>query len=130
MTHKRKQRRSGTALIEFAFVLPVLFALFFGLWEWARVETIRQVASTASYNAARAGTLPGASPADVTAVAEQTLAIYFVRDAQIVCSISNEETSCDIAIPLKNNLWVGSKFFAGRQVESSFRVKNEIQPDF
>lgn len=46
-----KSGRPGTAAVEFAVVLPLLFILLFGLWEVGRIVEVQQVA----WNAAREG---------------------------------------------------------------------------
>ena len=119
--------KKGATLVEFAFVLPILLLLFFGLWEWSRVEMIRQVAATASYQAARRGTLPQATAMDAQQVADDVLDMYFVNNSTVAASTTGGVTTVNISVPLDDNLWTVGKFFAGRDVQSSFTLDNEVQ---
>lgn len=123
---RRKQERKGATLVEFAFVLPIVLTMFFALWEWSRVELIRQVSATACYQAARRGTLPNANATDVRQVADRVLDIYFVENSTVIASVAGNMTTVDISVPLDDNLWTVGKFFAGREVTSSFTLDNEI----
>ena len=84
----RKHKRRGAAAVEFAFVLPVIFVFFFGLWEWSRVEMVRHVTETAVFSAARHGTLPGATEAEMEQVAEDILSMYLVTNGEVTIRLS------------------------------------------
>ncbi len=57
----RKQARRGATLVEFSLVVPILFLLFFGAVEFARVAMIRHTVDNAVYEAARVAIIPGAT---------------------------------------------------------------------
>ena len=123
---RRGKERKGATLVEFAFVLPIILALFFALWEWSRVELIRQVSATACYQAARRGTLPNATAVDVREVADLVLDTYFVKNSTVIASTAGGETTVNVSVPLDDNLWTVGKFFAGRDVTSDFTLRNEF----
>jgi Flp pilus assembly protein TadG len=123
--------RSGATSVELAVVLPVIFLLFFGFWEWSRVEMIRQAATTASFEAARTGTLPSSTPADMQAVAENVLATYFISGATITPTIdtNNGRSDVTISVPIDANLWLGAFVFNGQTVQVDYSLQTEVTPD-
>ncbi len=62
---KFSQRRSGTALVEMACVLPVFVLFLFTLFEFAHVFMVQNLLKAATTEAARQGTVDGASTAQV-----------------------------------------------------------------
>ena len=64
----KQNNRQGASVVELAFVLPIILLFFFSAWEWSRVEMIKQVAETASFEAARLGKIPGMSNDDIQAI--------------------------------------------------------------
>ena len=75
---KQQKNRTGATAVEFAIVTPILFLFVLGLIEWGRFEMVRQVTSSAAFNAAREGTLLGSSVADAERVANDIFDLYFV----------------------------------------------------
>ena len=80
--HAIKNRR-GIATVEFALVVPLVFLVVLGLCEWCRFEMIRQVTSTATFNAARLASIPGATEAEIETKVNTTLGIYYVQGGAI-----------------------------------------------
>ncbi|MCA9214235.1 MAG: pilus assembly protein [Planctomycetales bacterium] len=71
---RRKQRlpkRKGAAVVEFAVVAPFLMLMLLGMIEFGRAMIIQQNVTTAAREACREATLPSATTASATAVAEQ-----------------------------------------------------------
>lgn len=123
----KSRERRGATVVEIAMILPLLFTLFWGFWEWSRVEMIRQAAATAAYEGARRGILPGATINDMETMANEKLIPYSVSDAVITPSIDNvtNRASVEITIPLKNNLWGSGRFLADRNIVSKFELRRE-----
>ena len=57
---RRKQKRTGAAAVEFAFVAPVVFLFVFAAFEFMRVSMLQSAADVASYEACREVIVPGA----------------------------------------------------------------------
>ena len=126
-----KATRKGASSVEFAFVAPVIFLLFFGFWEWSRVEMIRQACATASFEAARHGTLPSSTPASMKTVADQVLSTYSVGASTVSTTINSgtNKSLASIAVPLDQNTWGISLFFKGKTYQTNFELELETMPD-
>jgi Flp pilus assembly protein TadG len=121
LRNSRNQRR-GTVAVEVAMIAPFIFLIVFGLMEWARFEMIRQAAATAAFNAAREGTIPGMTNAEIESSANAILDVYSVSDATVTGDISSTESSVTIAIPLSQNSWFLGRFFGGSSINRSFKL--------
>ena len=87
---KNKNNRRGTTAVEFSLVLPLLLTIVFGLLEWGRFEMCRQASSTAAFNAARLGAIPGSSSADAEARAAAILDNYFINGASVTANLTSD----------------------------------------
>lgn len=129
-TGKPANRRGVTA-VEFAFVAPFIFFLFFGFWEWSRVEMIRQTSTTACFEAARRGTLPSATPAQMSQVADRVLSTYTVQNYIFSSSIdtAGRQSTATVTVPLDDNLATGSLLFQGKSLTTTYSLELETNPD-
>ena len=114
----QKLNRKGAVAVEFAFVLPVIFLFFFGLWEWSRVEMIRQVSETAVFEAARMGTLPGATDADAENQALDILDVYLISGANVDATVNSTESTVTLEVPLDQNTWISSQLYSGKAIQT------------
>ena len=121
MKLKRRNRRGATA-VEFAMVAPIVFLLVLGLMEWARFEMIRQVSSTATFSAARIGTLPGATEAEVEQRVTDILDIYSIDASTVDATISDGESNIDIDIKMSDNSLFLKQFFGNMVIQRSFTL--------
>ncbi len=62
---RRGPDRRGAAVVEFAFVAPVLFLLIFGMIEYGRMVMVQQVLTNAAREGARLAVLDGTTGAEV-----------------------------------------------------------------
>ena len=115
---KQKKQRRGAVAVEFAVVMPVIFLFFFGLWEWSRVEMIRQVSETAVFEAARTGTLPGATDATAETKALDILDVYMVSGATVDATVSDTESTVSLEVPLDQNTWLSSQLYGGKAIQT------------
>ena len=122
-TSKRKKRKGATA-VEMALVLPIVFAFFFGLWEWSRVEMVRHVSETACFEAARVAILPGKTIADAQQAANVVFDRYFVSGPTITCAIGqgNLTATVDIAVPLDQNTWIMALYYQNKHIHTSLSL--------
>ena len=117
---KHTLKKRGATTVEFAIVLPIVFLIMFGLLEWARFEMVRQVSSTAAFQAARIGSLPGATEEGTIDAAEAILSAYFVSDATVDVTLGDNETAVAITIPVSSNSFVVGGFFDGKVIQRDF----------
>ena len=66
---KRRQQtnRRGAALVEAAFILPIMFMVTLGIIEFGRAMMVAQMVTTAAREGARVGIMSGKSNTDVQA---------------------------------------------------------------
>ncbi len=114
--------RPGASAVEFALVAPLIFLFILGLLEWARFEMVRQVSSSAAFNAVREGTLPGASTIDMETRATEILEVYFVKDATATATLTEDTATIHVQIPMSSNCFVIGKFFSDMTVEKTFTL--------
>lgn len=128
MFHKTKQKkdRRGVTATEYAIVFPIILFTFFGLWEYARLEMIRQATATACYDAAREGTLPGATPTVMDAAAQRILDIYDIDGSTITSSVTNELSQCQITVPIDDNTWLAFYVLNNRNITSECEFNREL----
>lgn len=120
---KISARHAGATTVEFAMVLPLLFFFIFGLLEWGRFEMVRQVSSTAAFQAARVGCLPGATVDGTEDAANDILSTYFVRGATVTATLHETETTVQISIPMDQNSFVLSSIFGESIIEREFSLQ-------
>ena len=122
--------RRGAVTVEAALVLPLVLGFFFAFWQWSQVESIRQTATMACFEAARAGTLPTATATDMTAAATDVLNRFGIRGFSVVSGINNATSMSDasVAVVLDENLAAG-QLFGGKTLNVSYSLSLETQPD-
>lgn len=126
-TSRCGRRRRGSVLVEHALAFPVLLLLFFGLWEFARAEMIRQTISTAAFEAARQGIIPGSTVRQVRATARSALAAARIRATINITPITPNAQTITVTINAKmnDNSWVVPFFYRGRSIQSAFTLRRE-----
>ncbi len=117
--------------VEFAVTVPVLFAILFTAFEFSRMNVIRQTAVNAAYEGARRGVVPGATETDVKAVAQSILSVVGTRSATVtvdptVLTPDTTEVTVTVTVPLQENSYVTSRFFAGKDALTSCTLKREL----
>lgn len=65
--------RSGQSIVELAIVLPVLFAIVVGIFEFGRAWNVRQVITNTAREGARLAVIPSSTEADVRAAVDAGL---------------------------------------------------------
>jgi Flp pilus assembly protein TadG len=131
MKHSRKKsRREGTAMVEFAIVAPLLFLLFFAAFEFCRVAMVRHTADNAVYEGCRVGIIPGATADEAENEADRIMSSLGVTDAKIKVTPSKfnketEEVSVRIEVPLDINSFVPNQFVAGKKIIRELTMRRE-----
>ncbi|MDG2014697.1 MAG: TadE/TadG family type IV pilus assembly protein [Pirellulaceae bacterium] len=112
---KKRQTRKGAAAVEFAMVLPVLFLLLFGCYEFGRANMIRHTTQAAAYEAARVAIVPGATAREARQTAAYFLSTSGVRlfDIDIKPRIIRDNTKTvrvKISVRMRENSSIGLLF--------------------
>lgn len=109
--------RRGTLTVEFALVAPIIFLLFFAGLEITSLNLIRQTAGNASYEAARAGIVPGATEREVKDTALRLLdSVGATTDVAIDIDDDGNKISVTIAVPVEKNSWGLTRFSKGMTI--------------
>jgi Flp pilus assembly protein TadG len=121
--------RDGATTVEMALILPLFFLLLFAAYEFGRANLIRHAAESAAYEAAREAIVPGASNADVQAVALVVLNSVGVSQFTITTVPANIQTisgevEVNIAVPLDQNL-AFANFLSGFVFTGHSRLSRE-----
>ncbi len=122
------EKRRGTTMVEFAVVAPVFFIFMFAAMEFAHLNTLRNTAHNAAYEAARAAVIPGANQAKAEAEAQRILAAVGTRQFDItVTSITDasEEVTVTIDIPYADNAIMIPWFTGSVNIHSETTLKTE-----
>ena len=71
LLQRQRPDRRGAALVEAAFILPILFLVTLGIIEFGRAMMVAQMVTTAAREGARLGIMTGKTNADVTNAVNQ-----------------------------------------------------------
>ncbi|MFT5528109.1 MAG: Flp pilus assembly protein TadG [Pirellulaceae bacterium] len=131
MVAKNQQVRKGAHTVEMAIILPVLFMMFLGFIEFARMEHMRETSALAAYEGAREGIVPGAKASEVRDAATSIVLTAGMIDSTITVTpttITDDtpDVTVNVQIPIDNNAYVTPFFFKGRTINSSFTLRREI----
>lgn len=86
----RRQRRSGAATVEMAFVAPVLLSLVFGIMQVGYAFMVQHGLQNAANKGCRAGILPTRSTSSITSAVNSTLQPMGIANyASITIQVNN-----------------------------------------
>ena len=122
--------RAGATMVEFAFVVPIVFILFFAAVEFSRVAMIRHTVDNAVYEAARTAIIPGGTAGGAQTEARRLLAVVGVSRSSIDVIPSRilrstPKVTVRISVPIDANSYVPSQYFAGRSVTRELTLRRE-----
>ncbi len=80
---RKMNRSTGAAVVEFAFVAPLMILMTMGMLEVGRMVMVKQLLVNASREGARLAVLPGATAGDVTAHVESELAASSIQGVTV-----------------------------------------------
>jgi hypothetical protein len=111
-------------------VLPLVFLLFLGGIEFARMHLVRHVVDNAAYEAARHVIVPGATADEAIAQANKILASVNAVGAQVQITPNpiTEETksvSVKVILPCSENMLSLSNFSSGLNIVSETKLFTE-----
>ena len=114
-----------------AFAAPILFLIVFSTVEFWQINTYRNMATEAAYEAARFGVLPGATAEQVEQRALDAMAKVgatgtFVNVEPAIIEIDTQEITVTVNLPVADNGWVVSKFFAPQNIVRQSTMVREL----
>ena len=123
---------SGSASVEMALTLPLVFALCFAAVEFGRVNMIRNSMENAAYEGAREGIVPGATAADCENAATSLLTAVGIQDFDVnvtptVIQDDTPEVTVTITVQLDANSFVANSYFAGETMTRSSTLSREVR---
>lgn len=122
----KQPNRQGAAVVEFAVVAPLLFALTLGMMEVSRMVMVKQLMVNASREGARLAVLPGSTTAEVLALVSQELTATSVNGVNIQVE-PNDLATAGVGTPITVSLnveaatvsWVPTPLFSFNQTLSA-----------
>ena len=115
-------------MVEFAVVAPVFFIFMFAAMEFAHLNTLRNTAHNAAYEAARAAVVPGADKSQAENEARRILTAVGTRQFTIaVTDITDDsgEVKVTIDIPYADNGLMIPWFTGSVNIHSETTLKTE-----
>jgi len=113
-----RRNRRGAAVVEFAFVSPVLFLLIFGMIEYGRMVMVQQVITNAAREGARKGVLDGSTNSDVTTVVSNYLTSASISGATTTVTPTNPSNATyggtvtvTVSVPYSSVSWLPHNFW-------------------
>jgi len=124
---RRCTARRGAAIVEFALIAPVFFALILGIIEFGRMLMVEQILINAAREGARAATISGETDSQVTTVvstymANSNIAGYTQTLSPTLASspASGSALTLTVSVPCQTVSWLGgSTWFNGKTLTQS-----------
>ena len=122
--------RRGVATTEFAICLPILLIFLFGCHETSRAYMMQHAAESAAYEAARAGIVPNASPAECRRIAENILRSVGVQNFNLNVTPNpiqpqSPTINVTIEVPMSRNTALSPFFFREVTLRGSCQMPRE-----
>jgi hypothetical protein len=128
---RARTARRGGLTVEFALTISLAFFFFFAAMEFCRVAQLRHAVDHATYEACRAGIIPGATVQRVEAKAREVMGTTFARNLDVRVQPNpirpdSDKISVTVGVPLDQNLFVPARFFAGKRFDRTFTMEREL----
>lgn len=131
---RKHSKRKAAAIVELAFVLPILFTLLFGTIEACAMLHLQQTLEIAAYESARISLVPTSKASLVQETADRFFKNRNVHGGTITISPSNFETSpigtnitIRVTAPASGNLPLPPMFFSGKSLSASCSMMKEYE---
>jgi Flp pilus assembly protein TadG len=124
--HSQKYHRSGTALVEFAVVAPLIFLLFLGGLELTALNFARQTAGNASYEAARKMIIPGGTAAQAQAEGLRQMNMVGIgAGATVAITSTTTSVTATVSVPASKVSWGLIRFSSGYTLQQTCTLTKE-----
>jgi Flp pilus assembly protein TadG len=127
-----KNSRRGSALTEFALVLPLLVLILFATVETCSMIHLQQALKVAAYEGARISLIPGTTSANVEAAVKQILSDRRIKNGTVAVTPNDYPSAATgsfirvtATAPAKGNSLVGAWFYGGRTLTTSVEMMKE-----
>lgn len=119
-------RRAGATTVEFAIIVPIIFAIFLGSLEMTRLNFIRHSASNAAYEGARKAIVPGSTTEQARGEALRLMTAVGVSNG-VTATVTNNlsSTTVTVSVPVSRNSWGVARFSAGMTITQSCTLSRE-----
>ena len=118
--------RRGAVTVEFAMVVPLVFALFFGSIEMCWLNMMRNTVGNAAYEAARRAAIPGGDAAAAQQTALDTLVPLKMHNGlNFTYTDLGDEVEVQVKVPVAQNSWGITKFTGNLTVNRTVRLAKE-----
>ena len=118
--------RSGTAIVEFAVVAPLIFLLFLGGLELTALNFARQTAGNASYEAARKMIIPGGTAAQAQYEGLRQMNIVGLGSgATVTVTSTTTSVTATVSVPASSVSWGLMRFSAGYTLKQTCTLTKE-----
>jgi Flp pilus assembly protein TadG len=118
--------RAGATTVEFAFMVPIIFAIFMGAIEITRLNFVRQTVSNAAYEGARKAVMPGATEAEAENEATRILNMMRINNGATCDLVAGvDKVTMTVSVPISQNSWGITKFCAGMNVRQTVSLSRE-----
>lgn len=123
---RRPAARRGAVSVEFALVLPIVFAFALGMVEYMNAEYIRQGVAEAAYEGARQGIVRGATTGEVQSATERKLRMLGLNRFTVRATMTDTTVTIQVSVPFSGNSFGISNILAIGQIEAGFTLEREI----
>ncbi|MCC6509829.1 MAG: pilus assembly protein [Pirellulaceae bacterium] len=126
LRRSNSQRRRGATTVEFAIVVPIIFAMFLGTIEMTRLNFIRHSAANAAYEGARKAIIPGSSFTEATDESLRLMRAVGVGNG-VTASLTtlNDTMTVTVTVPVNQNSWGAARFSSGMTITQACTLSRE-----
>jgi Flp pilus assembly protein TadG len=123
--------RKGATTVEFALVVPIMFAVFFGAIEFSRANQVTNATAFSAYQGCRQAIIPGGSVSAATAAAQQVLTSNLISSGTTITitpsTITDSTTTVtvDVSVSLDSVGWITPKFTKSKTITRSCTLTRE-----
>ena len=131
--HPHRGRRRGAAVLEFAFVAPLLFMVTMGLIEFGRTMMVQQILTNASREGARIGVVGDATTDDIIDMIEEYTADAFLSGVDVTVTPDppssaefGEPVTVDVSVLFDQVSWLPAPWFlSGATLRATTSMRRE-----
>jgi Flp pilus assembly protein TadG len=114
----RESRRSGTAVVEMAFVAPIFFMLIVGIVEFGRMLMVEQVVTNASREGARRAVIESTTESEVEALVNNYMTNASIPGSTVTVDpqdlstlTASDPVTVTVSVPYNSVTWFPSSWF-------------------
>ncbi len=132
----KARRRRGAAVMEFAFVAPVMFLMILGMIELARGLMVTHMLTNAARNGCRAGVVEGKANSDIVAAVNAALAPVGINSDTVTIQVNDnsgdvlhaqpgDELTVLVSVPTSSVSWVPLLKYLPSSLAGQYTLRRE-----